>query len=82
MSEEAIPISFEITGQTYSGTATHMQIVHQLIEQVIPHNYLAASRVTVRRPDGRTGYLHHPVYFCGCAKYSVLRGLWAKRVSR
>ncbi len=62
MSDELIPISFEIAGQTYSGTANRMQIVHQLIEQVIPHNYLAASRVTVRRPDGT---LIYPDIFVG-----------------
>lgn len=62
MNEQSIPISFTVNGQTYQGTANRMQIVHQLLEQVIPHQYLAAHRVTVRRADGS---LIYPDMFVG-----------------
>ena len=62
MSNERIPITFVVDGQQYSGDVGRMEIIHQALEQILPHELLVEHRLTVRRADGT---LIYPDMFAG-----------------
>lgn len=62
MTTERVPITFMIKEREFSGEANRMEIVHQMLEKLLPHEYLVAQRLTVRRPDGT---LIYPDMFVG-----------------
>lgn len=61
-SEDAVPISFAVGADMYSGSAGRMQIVHQAMDALLPHSVLRGQRLRVTRADGT---LIYPDMFIG-----------------
>lgn len=59
---EEIPVTFEVNGEKYSGTAGRWHIVHQAMENLLPHSVLHAHRLRVLKLDGT---LIYPDMFVG-----------------
>ncbi len=62
MTHERVPITFVVDGEEYSGEVERMAIVHVALDRLLPHQYLRARRLTVRRADGT---LIYPDMFVG-----------------
>lgn len=62
MSDERVPVIFEVDGKQHTGEAGRMQIIHQALEHILPHELLVAHRLRVQRPDGT---LIYPDMFVG-----------------
>jgi hypothetical protein len=59
---EIVTVIFEVAGERYSGEARRTQIVHQAMDQLLPHALLQAHRLRVTREDGT---LIYPDMFLG-----------------
>lgn len=59
---ECVPVTFIVSGQEFSGEAERTQIIHQVLEHILPPEHLVAQRLSVRRDD-RT--LIYPDMFVG-----------------
>ncbi len=62
MEAARVPVSFDVSGTTFTGEADPHHIVHQALEHILPREYLVAKRLTVRRPYGA---LIYPDMFVG-----------------
>jgi catechol 2,3-dioxygenase-like lactoylglutathione lyase family enzyme len=60
--QDAVTVTFDVDGKTYSGAIGRMQIVHLAMEQLLPHDVLHAHRLRVTRHDGE---LIYPDMFVG-----------------
>src|SRR5579859_6857733 len=62
MSEQTVDVVFNVAGQIYSGQAPRTQIVHQVMEHLLPASVLHAHRLRITRHDGT---LIYPDMFLG-----------------
>jgi catechol 2,3-dioxygenase-like lactoylglutathione lyase family enzyme len=60
--ENTITVTFDVNGKSYSGDVRAMQIVHEAMDKLLPHEVLHANRLRVTRPDGE---LIYPDMFVG-----------------
>jgi catechol 2,3-dioxygenase-like lactoylglutathione lyase family enzyme len=59
---DTVPVLFEVQGARYAGEAGRMQIVHQAMDALLPHDILHAHHLRVTRADGT---LIYPDMFLG-----------------
>ncbi|MBI3941989.1 MAG: VOC family protein [Chloroflexi bacterium] len=55
-SQHMLDVQFDVNGQPYRGSVPATKIVHQALEQLLPHRLLHASRITIRAPGGALVY--------------------------
>ncbi len=59
---DLVPVTFLVGERRYEGSAGRRQIIHQALEQLLPHEVTHAHRLRVLRPDGT---LMYPDMFLG-----------------
>ncbi|MSP14185.1 MAG: hypothetical protein EXR62_14665 [Chloroflexi bacterium] len=73
--QQNLEVQFHVNGQIYRGGVPATKIVHQALEQLLPHALLYARRITVRAPGGALVYpdmfLGEIADFYGAAHFQV-----------